>query len=275
MVDPRDPAPDGDTGLNRPKSPTEESGRIAALETGLEVGPDLYVVKVPIADLREQDVNAHTMSPTKFERLVENVKERQALESLPYCHAPGGKAPIEIVSGHHRVRSAHAAGLSEIAILLDLLPMPRSKVVAKQLAHNQLVGSDDPDLIAQLLAEIDSPDDRLATGFSAEVLAGQEQVDVAAMFAPRIDFDYRTVSFAFLPHQQAEVERLIELLEGRQDLVVVAPIEQYDELLKIAARYARLKGVRSGATAITLMVRLALAELEEGVATDGQDVQTD
>lgn len=228
----------------------------------MEVAPELYVVKVPIADLREQDVNAHTMPPGKFERLVENIRQRGALESLPYCVQPGWDGPIEIVSGHHRVRAGHAAGLDELTILLDVAKMPRSAVIAKQLAHNALVGSDDPDLINQLLAEIDDPDDRLATGLSADVLEGQAAVDVAAMFAPRIDFDYRTVSFAFLPHQQAELERLIELLEGRHDLVAVAPISQYDEFLKVAARYARLKGVRSGATAITLMVRLALEEIE-------------
>lgn len=277
MVDPREQTPDGDDGLNRPKHTQDTSGRIAALESGLEVGPDLYVVKLPVSELREQDVNAHTMSPTKFERLVENIRLREALESLPYCYAAEGKPPVEVVSGHHRIRAALAAGLHEIPLLLDVRKMPRSTVVAKQLAHNALVGTDDPDIINQLLAEIDSPDDRLATGLNADVLEGQEQVDVAAMFAPRIDFDYRTVSFAFLPHQQAEVERLIELLEGRQDLVVVAPIEQYDELLTVAARYARLKGVRSGATAITLMVRLALAELEaqEEVGKDAAADETD
>lgn len=234
----------------------------AATDDRFEIAVDLYVVKVEIAELREQDVNAHTMPPAKFERLVENVRSRGALESLPYCWQPGGEGPIEIVSGHHRVRAAQAAGLHEIAVLLDVARFARSTAIAKQLAHNALVGVDDPDLIQALLAEIDNPDDKLATGLPASVLEGQAEAEVASMFAPRIDFDYRTVSFAFLPHQQADLDRLIGLLEGRQDLVVVAPIEQYDELLKVAARYARLKQVRSGATAITLMVRGALAELE-------------
>lgn len=265
MDDPRTEATgqDGHPGssVEPAKTKTDNSGR-------MEVAPDLYVVRLPIADLREQDVNAHTMSPAKFERLVENIRTRGALEGLPYCAQLGGEGPVEIVSGHHRVRAAHAAGLTDITILLDTAKMSRSALIAKQLAHNALVGSDDPDLINQLLHGIDDPDDRLATGLSADVLEGQAAVDVASMFAPRIDFDYRTVTFAFLPHQQAELERLIELLEGRQDLVSVAPISQYDELLKVAARYARLKAVRSGATAITLMVRLALAEIEEAEADD-------
>jgi hypothetical protein len=150
--------------------------------------------------------------------------------------------------------------------MLDVARFDRSRIIAKQLAHNALVGVDDPDLIRTLLAEIDNPDDKLATGLPAAVLEGKEEAEVASMFAPRIDFDYRTVSFAFLPHQQAELEKLIGLLEGRQDLVVAAPIEQYDDLLKVAARFARLKQVRSGATAITLMVRLALEELEAAEA---------
>lgn len=236
----------------------------------MEVGPELYVVTLPISELREQDVNAHVMAPAKFERLVENIKTRGALESLPYCWQPGGEGPVEIISGHHRVRAGLAAGLKEVAILLDTAKVARSRMVAKQLAHNALVGDDDPDLVNQLLAEIVDPDDMLATGLPQEVLQGQEAVEIAGMFAPRVDFGFRTVSFAFLPHQQAELTKLLELLEGRQDLVVCGPVELFDEFLSVAARFARLKDVRSGATAITLMTRLAAAELDAAPPT-GQD----
>ena len=236
-------------------------GAEAALDR-LEVGEDLYVTIAKVDDLREQDVNAHVMKPGTFDRLVENIKTRGQLESLPYCAQPGGEGPIEIVSGHHRVRAARAADVKTIPILLDTSAMTRSTIIAKQLAHNAIIGSDDPDLIKQLVSRIDNPDDLLASGLPSDVIGGNADEEGISLFTPRIDFDYRTVSFAFLPHQQADFERLIALLEGRQDLVVAAPIEQFDELLKTAAKFARIKNIKSGGTAVTLLIRMALEEIE-------------
>jgi hypothetical protein len=246
--------------------------RTAATLDRLEIAPELFVVRAfPINDLREQDVNAHVMKPGTFDRLAENIRSRGQLESLPYCAQPGGEGPVEIVSGHHRVRAAKSAGLVEVPILLDCAEMTRSTIIAKQLAHNAIIGMDDPDLVKQLVSKIDTPDDLLATGLPQDVIGDADATaEAIGMFTPRIDFDYRTVSFAFLPHQQADLERLIGLLEGRQDLVVAAPLEQFDDLLKVAARFARIKGIKSGGTAITLMVRMALEEIERIEAENAQ-----
>lgn len=202
------------------------------------------------------------MPPAKFDRLIENVKERGALESLPYCAQPDGQGPVEIVSGHHRVRAARAAGYEEIVVLVDVRPMTRSQIIAKQLAHNSLAGQDDPDILKQLALMMETADDRLASGLPDEIFGDTEKLDAMKLFTPQIDFDYRTISFTFLPHQQAELERLAALLDGRQDLVMICPEHQFDELLLAASRYARFKKVLAGATAVTLMVRAALAEIE-------------
>lgn len=249
---------------------------------GIPAGPDLYIREVDIKDLKEQDLNANVMAPATFERLVANIKQRGAPESMPYCAQPGGKGDTEIVSGHHRVRASRAAGLERIHVLVDCSEMTRSQIVAKQMAHNHLVGSDDPEVAKQLIEQIATPDDRLLSGLPDEVFGQTEDVDVMRLFTPRVDFDFRTVTFAFLPHQQGELERLIDMLEGRRDLVVAAPIEQFDDLLKTAAKYARIKKVKSGGTAITLMIRLAQAEIDaheaeeanatgKGVVNDGSE----
>jgi ParB-like chromosome segregation protein Spo0J len=110
-------------------------GATTVVEERLEVGPDLFVARVSIDDLREQDVNAHYMSPKTFDRLVENIKLRGALESMPYCAQPGGEGLIEIVSGHHRVRAAKVAGLTWVAILLDVSKMTRSTMLSSSINY--------------------------------------------------------------------------------------------------------------------------------------------
>lgn len=215
-----------------------------------------------IAELKEQDINARVMAPREFERLVENIRERGALESLPYCSQNGGTGPVEIVSGHHRVRAGRAAGLNNIYVLVDTSEMTRSRIIAKQLAHNFLAGEDDKDILKQLLETIDTPDDLLASGAPDELLPSAEH-DAMELFMPRIDFDFRTVTFSFLPHQQADLEKLIEMTDGRQDLMVACPTEQFQELLTVASRFARIRKVLSGGTAVALMVRAALEEIED------------
>jgi hypothetical protein len=233
-----------------------------AANGGMMIGPDMWFRMADIKDLKEQDVNAHTMPPRTFERLVANIKQRGSLESVVYCAQPAGQGEVEIVSGHHRARAARAAGIERIPVMVDTSPMTRSLIVAKQLAHNALVGLDDPDLQRQLTAMIDNPDDRLTSALPDEMFGESEEIDAMRLFTPRIDFDFRTVTFSFLPHQQDEFERLLDMLDGRQDLVLGSPLECFDEFMRALARYARIKKIRSGGAAITLLVRLATEEVE-------------
>lgn len=228
----------------------------------LEIAPNLEVRIVDFADLKEQDVNAHVMPPRTFERLIENIKRRGAMESLAYCWQPRGEGQIEIVSGHHRLRAARAAGLTRGAVLVDTSEFRRTEVVAKQLAHNFLVGVDDEDVLKEQLRSITDPDLLLMSGAPDELLPTPEH-EAVQLFAPRMEFDFRTISFAFLPHQQADFEELVKMLDGRQDLVAACPIEQFDDFLKVAGRFARVRKVVSGATAVALMIQLTLAWLEE------------
>ncbi len=238
---------------------------------GIEIAPDLWAMPVKFAHLKEQDVNARVMPPREFDRLVENIKRRGALEGMIYCAQPGGEGPIEVVSGHHRMRAAVAAGLDEGWVLVDKRKMTRSEIVSKQLAHNALVGDDDPEVRQALIGMIDNPDDLLASGLPDDVLGqNQDERDAIDLFTPRVDFDYRTVSFAFLDHEKREFDDLLDSFATKQDLVVCCPEEQFDELLKVAAKFARVKDVRSGGTAISLMIRMAQEEVDRVAAEEAE-----
>lgn len=144
-----------------------------------ELGNNLKIVRVDInKELKEQDLNAQIMSKAAFSQLVENVKKRGGLESLPYCVLKDGK--IEIVSGHHRVRACRAAGIVEIPILLDESNLTRSQIIAKQLAHNSIVGTSDKDILKQLYEEMDNIDDKLESFINVDDLAksGLSDADV-------------------------------------------------------------------------------------------------
>lgn len=226
----------------------------------VELGNQFALVRVSIGDLQEQDVNAHFMPSRVFNRLAENVAERGGLQSLPLLAQPGGEGPMEIVSGHHRIRAARAAGESELWCMLDEALQTRSEIVSAQLAHNALIGGDDTDLVDQLLKKIDNPDDLLASGLSDRIQ--MPDMGDLEMFVPSLDFRWKTLSFVFLPHQLEDFTELIEAMDGPQHMVGVSGAEQFEPFLKAVAKFARVKDVRSVGTAIALLTRLALEEVE-------------
>ena len=89
----------------------------AKYEIIYDMGTELYIAKVQLADLKEQDINARIMKNEMQDQLTTNIKNRGQLESLPLIALMGEK--LEIISGHHRVKSAREAGLKEIIVILD------------------------------------------------------------------------------------------------------------------------------------------------------------
>jgi hypothetical protein len=230
-------------------------------EAGFVVGDGLIIKLVSPSSLREQDVNAQVMKPKQFAQLVENIRKRGQVESLPYCHQPGGEGPIEIVSGHHRVRAANAAGIEMIPVLVDTSHMSRSEVVSKQIAHNALTGESDVEILKRMMEEITNPDDLLATGLDAELLPLPDPGSADVLGPPSIVFEWRNVTFTFLPRHLEDLKSVIESIDGRQDLIGVAPLELFDEFARTVMRYSRVKDVRSVGAVIGVLVEMAKRDL--------------
>ncbi|RJX18517.1 MAG: chromosome partitioning protein ParB [Ammonifex sp.] len=248
-------------------SPVEE-GEGQVYEKIIELGQGLSIARVVLDNLREQDVNARTMNPAMFKQLVANVKKRGSLESLPFCALVNGR--VEIISGHHRSRAAREAGLKEITVLLDESGLSRSQIAAKQLAHNSISGFDDQNIIRQIAQIITDVDDMLEAHLPKDILTEPEAV-LDTLIAPKVDFDWKTVSFVFLPHQLDDMKALINSLEGRQDLVSVAPIELFKAFADAVIKFSRFMDIRSAGTAVAVMARTALEIVAEvGIREDDE-----
>ena len=116
-----------------------------APERLLDLGEGLGLWRVHVDDLHEQALNAQVMPSDMFARLSATIGRDNRLESLPFCAmtdlADADEPYIEIVSGHHRVRSARAAGLFYVHCLVDETGLTPDQIRAKQLAHNSIAGS--------------------------------------------------------------------------------------------------------------------------------------
>ena len=172
--------------------------QIEGCEVIYDMGSGLVIAKVPLDKVKEQDINARIMKNEMQDQLTANIKKRGQLESLPLFVLVDGK--LEIISGHHRVKSARAAEMKEIIAIVDVSGLSRSKIAAKQLAHNAISGFDDDSTLREIVKMIDDVDDMIESFVGKEIMEEPlEQYD--KMLSPAVQFDFKNVTFTFLPHQ--------------------------------------------------------------------------
>lgn len=232
----------------------ERNERVAELDCGLEVW------KLVISTLKEQDINAQVMDDRKMKILTSNIKNRGTLESLPYIHKKGDT--FSIVSGHHRVRAANAAGLKTIYGLVDTIDLTESQIVSKQISHNELVGQADSEILGELVKKMKEVDDIIASGLPEKFL-NQIAQQSPVMDLPQLDFDWRTLQLVFLPEQLREFKSLVRMVDSKAEFVGVANVSQFNEFSKAMVQFGKTRNIKSIGATIQLLTEIALREVEQ------------
>ena len=232
----------------------EKNKKVAELDLGLEIW------SLVISNLKEQDINAQVMDDRKMKILTSNIKNRGTLESLPYVHKNGDT--FSIVSGHHRVRAANAAGLKTIYALVDTNELTKSQIVSKQIAHNELVGTADSEILGELVKQMQEVDDIIASGLPEKFL-NQIAQQSPVMDLPQLDFDWRTLQLVFLPEQLKEFQSLVRMVDNKAEFVGVANVSQFDEFSKAMVQFGKTRNIKSIGATIQLLTEIALREVEQ------------
>lgn len=229
----------------------------------LDLGSGLELWKVHIDELREQDKNAQTMDPETFDRLAANIEKDRRLEQLPFCAARvvGGKARLEIVGGHHRVRAARKAHLLEIYALVDVTDLPRSKVISKQLAHNTIVGKSDEQVLAELFAQMDGLEDMLASHVDPFALGVFEPLEAPKVEPVAVDIQTKTVVLAFLPSQLEDFDEACKRLPPAEEIRLL-PVELYKKFETTMKRLGRRCNIKAVGGVVSKMCDLATQWLD-------------
>lgn len=206
--------------------------------------------------------NAHFMSQPKFEQLVKNIRRDGALTSVPFAvRLPDGR--YQVRSGNHRTRAAIEAGLAEIAVMCCDDPLEADRAMAIQLSHNALVGEDDPAIVKELYEEIDDIDWRAFAGLDDATLDLLEQVKPVSLAETSLDF--RTISLMFLPHELPEVQAAFDeardLVHG--DETWLMSMGDFDALMETLSTVGGAYKIKNQALALTLLLRIALAHLDD------------
>jgi hypothetical protein len=229
-------------------------------------GTTLSIWKVHPDVLREQDRNARVMDTKTFQRLTENIKGNKQLESLPYCHktvSPGGSDEFSIISGHHRIRAARKAGLTEVFVLVDDKEMTRAQVTAKQLAHNALSGTDDEQVLAELFASIDDVNAKLEAGiFNLNLQVKDFDVKADDL---KFDFAYEQMVILFLRPEYQDFNALLAELDDElknSTAIGICAYDQFDGYRDIIRDVSKCFNVRNIAAVMARIVAIVREDLD-------------
>ena len=239
----------------------ENEVRAVSYEVVADMGSGLLIAKIKLADIREQDINARIMKTEMQKQLTDNIKKRGQLESLPFCALIDGR--IEVISGHHRLRSAKDAGLTEVFVILDVSGLRRSQVASKQIAHNAINGFDDQSTLREIAKMIDDVDDMLESYIGKEII-GEPMAELEKLIAPKVEFAWKNVTFTFLPHQLKDLDKLLNVLSSlKPDFLGVADIDQHEEFIETVTKYQQFANVKNTGAAIHAMIRATEQILED------------
>lgn len=229
-------------------------------------GANLELWRVNInEEIREQDVNAQYMVPEMFNRLSQNIKKEARLESIPF--AVKREKYFELISGHHRVRAARSAGLTEIIVLADTRDLTRSQIVAKQIAHNRLVGQTNEEILARLIKELQQVDDMIEAYVDMmDLNITPPGVNIDNLV---LSLDWRVITFAFLPNK---LEKLREIANAipESDFVGALPVEIFDTFKNILLQLKRAENIRSIGSLVSRMVEIVQEYLKQKQKGNGQ-----
>jgi len=229
---------------------------LLALDGGLELW------RTHIEKVVEQQVNAQVMPPEMLERLAETIRRDSRLESLPFVVKRESDRGVyfEMISGHHRLRAARMAGVKLIHVIAETNPLTRSSLVAKQIAHNSITGDPDPEIVAQMFAEIESLDDAL------EAFVDREQLDTFVDFTPEPtqpdDGNWCMFAMGFLPADMTKFDNLLKRLTGDETLIGAADAAVFTRFQDAIVRVGGARDIRNIGGALLEMADLALKHLD-------------
>lgn len=222
----------------------------------------LTLMYVDVNEVIEQDLNAQSMPKPMFDQLVSNMQATGAPESIPLLVRT--ERGLEIISGHHRFRAARKAQIKQMLALV-YASLSRARIHAKQLAHNSIAGSSDPEMVRRIWERIDDVQARFEAFIDPRLF---DSIPPPVSFKP-VDVDMlnvaKTVLVVFLPSQKLDFDAALEqiLPKTEVDAVYIAHRDIYDGWIAALKRVRADLEIVNVPTALVEMARLAQERLDE------------
>lgn len=205
--------------------------------------------------LRLAEENARFMPNETFRSLVRQVKADGVLQQWPFVWRDDGGV-LHVLSGNHRVKAAIEAGLDEIDWTECDEPLSRDQRTRIQLAHNAIVGEDDPEILRRLFESIADVEERIATGID------DAELDLIFKAATdglsEVSLDFTTLMIVFLPEEYDRARQALAEAEkmAPADEVWLAEDRQHGRTLDALEDARESAHVMNAATGLGILLDL-------------------
>lgn len=241
----------------------EQIQQALATLNGLLTAQGITPYKIGVAnphDLRLLDKNARFMTKETFDSLTAGVKQ-MGLSSLPFCYFDG--THYHVLSGNHRVKAAREAKKDEILFLYTDEKMSRQEQITVQLAHNQIAGQDDPQILKELWDELESLDLKFLTGFDDDFFEKLQPVEFAPIKEAALR--YKMVNIIFLQEDLDKLDEAAELIDDNtgKDGTRLARFRDFNLFFDAVLQTKEDLEIVNTATAVRKMAEITIAHLAE------------
>lgn len=197
---------------------------------------------VSFRNIEESPVNAQQMNDEDFRRLVLNIKRDGVLTTSPLLMRQEGKNKLMCISGHHRVKAGIKAKL-EGSICLVMDEVDESTRIRLQLAHNDISGKPNKDLLEILIQQLNDFDINLIDNIPTDrVFMGEKEVDVSAPV-------FKYINICLIDNSRERFVEMLENINQKEDINYLLDNENYDKIKDLLS-YAFKKGFRTAGQSI-------------------------
>jgi len=245
------------------KQVREIDGALAAVNALLD-GP-YRLAWVDFAAARSAKRNARYMKPEMMDRLAANIARDGQLASLPLCWC-NSEGRYETMSGHHRIQAAIDAGVDSGLVLYTDSELSQEERLAIQLSHNALSGSDDVQVLLEMVRDIQTP--QILEYAAADLIELPDRNPVKLLAMTEAKLVLRPITFYLTDPEAQTFDEFVEAYNQapmREDsLGYLVHKDVWDEFMEIMAEMAGRHGLKSANAALSEVVELIRVELASG-----------
>jgi ParB-like chromosome segregation protein Spo0J len=168
-----------------------------------------------VKDLLPADYNPRKISTGQLNKLVKSIEEFGFVEPVVI------NKDNTVISGHQRLKAAHALGMEEVPVIQ--IDIPKGKEKALNIAMNRISGEWDEEKLQELLQELTDEE---------RALTGMEEKELAEALALCIDEDglsddfslkdgdrspFTQITFTLADAQAEEIVEVLKRVSGTQE----------------------------------------------------------
>lgn len=216
---------------------------------------------VDIKDINPAKVNANKMSDADFNKLVSNI-QKSGLSSSITCYKKNDGTFV-IISGHHRFMACVKLSYVKVPVIYaDEKDLTNDEILAIQISHNSLHGTDDKGILKKMFEEIKDIDFKNFAHVNIDEIGKISTENLS--FSPEIiQYSVTVMLYSDVFNRFQEILDVLDANIDKSDLVVVADGENESNFLKLISEVKKKYNIKSTNIAFSKIIDLAYNELSK------------